>query len=706
MTSTYYRFPVARSRHELSLPDSLVYCFEKLLLLGSFYENGMVLKPSHVVIDEQPLQLFMQPDRHIWSENEGTTTKSLLAKARREKSKNEHETIDSEYDIDVLRMTEPRILFLHDFLAVCNTFESNARRTLFGGYAPNTEASVEDVEETDLTVVFEGILDAFLSQLTLFDNSRERCPEEFRFSTEIPFHPLKVGKKAKTGQSFFQNTLKWLQKIVNIEIRDDFISHFSLKDYRHWLQSSDGQPFEVLGVLSRDCNAKCDFCYVLGNPGNSAIKLQKHTNKLSGLEAKTRLDFFEKGLMLPIPTYDTEEITTHPYFLEACERIRKHSDVCISITTNGYKLTEGFLQKLASFAPVDISLSLNSARPDTRTNLMRGAHQRGLEALGLLNKFKLPFAVTMVAWPRVPISDLIETIRFVDEYNVRSISVLLGGYTKLFPKAPEYPIPSFWNKVIDEIAPLRTELRNPFIIQPRMYEEVYRFSSRIGRNIVTGVNQFSPAARAGIKVYDEIIAINGMRMTTRNQCLATIAGLCQTKGKTIFTLSRAGEELDVSVDPSDRGIEYIFPRSMNDRYGIHLIGEDIPVKAIRQIYDLINEYEPNKVLFLTSMIVRQFLAKALKRYHFLAGHSVEFDLQVPSNKYLGGNIVMGDMLVVDDFVHFIQEYMQDQKPDLIMIPSGPFNHGGWCRDMKGQPVGLIEKFFDVPIKIIEAPYFE
>ncbi|CAN0457176.1 unnamed protein product, partial [Ectocarpus fasciculatus] len=191
----------------------------------------------------------------------------------------------------------------------------------------------------------------------------------------------------------------------------------------------------------------------------------------SGEEAFARLNYFKRGLKLPIPTYDTEEITTHPDFYNICEGIRQVSSECISITTNGYTLTEENVKKIANYKPITISLSLNATKPETRKWLMRGHYRRGLESLEFLHKYRIPCAVTIVAWPRVSIEEIVESVRYVDQFNARSISILLGGYTKLFPNPPEYRIPEYWNEVIDKIQYLREEIETPFIIQPRLYEE-------------------------------------------------------------------------------------------------------------------------------------------------------------------------------------------------------------------------------------------
>ena len=54
---------------------------------------------------------------------------------------------------------------------------------------------------------------------------------------------------------------------------------------------------------------------------------------------------------------------------------------------------------------------------------------------------------------------------------------------------------------------------------------------------------------------------------------------------------------------------------------------------------------------------------------------------------------MGDLLVVEDFVDCITEYIVKKKckPDLVVIPSSPFNLSGWGRDLTGECYLNIER---------------
>jgi hypothetical protein len=618
------------------------------------------------------------------------------------------EAADASYDIDVLRMSEPRILFILSTLELINQLPETERLSAFRTLSSMPESGALIRHPSTVRDAFKCHLNKILGMTTFITDQARVAPSQYRFH-QLPVLDLPLDLAPQVSlDDIFAGFLQDFSRLVDISFDGHFISGFELRSYDDWVRSSKGDPFEVLGTLSRDCNAKCDFCYVKGNPTDTAIKLPRFSLKKSGEEAEVRLSYFQRGLMLPIPTYDTEEITIHPRFLEICRGIRAKSSKCISLTTNGYRLTEDFLKQLLEFSPIDISLSLNAVSPSIRNELMGGASIRGLEALDLLNKYRVPCAVTLAAWPRVPLAEYVAAIRYIDHFNVRSISILLGGFTRLFPDPPDYPMPGFWNTVIDTIAPLREEIATPLILQPRLYEEQYRLSKTLGASLITGINKYSPAADAGLRLYDEIVAIEDVSVVTRNQCLSLLS-LLRTERRSIeLQIQRNADVLTIMLRGNMVNDNYLYDLPFNDRYGIHLIGENIRIRSIRDTFDLVKRHNASKVLFLTSMIVRPLLAKFLSELSILSdGAKIEFDLQIPPNRFLGGNIVMGDMLVLDDFLEFIEGYVRDNgAPDLILLPSGPFNHGGWVRDMKGQPFDLLRYFFKIPIEMVEAPYFE
>ncbi|MDD4859053.1 MAG: hypothetical protein PHR56_02485, partial [Dehalococcoidales bacterium] len=71
-------------------------------------------------------------------------------------------------------------------------------------------------------------------------------------------------------------------------------------------------------------------------------------------------------------------------------------------------------------------------------------------------------------------------------------------------------------------------------------------------------------------------------------------------------------------------------------------------------------------------------------------------------RYFGGNIFMGDLLVVQDFIDAIAEYIErtGKRPDLVIIPSSPFNLSGWGRDLTGRVYLDIQRHAGVPVELL------
>jgi hypothetical protein len=66
-------------------------------------------------------------------------------------------------------------------------------------------------------------------------------------------------------------------------------------------------------------------------------------------------------------------------------------------------------------------------------------------------------------------------------------------------------------------------------------------------------------------------------------------------------------------------------------------------------------------------------------------------ISVP-NEFFGGNICLGDLLVVEDFARLIErELGRRPRPDLIVVPSSPFSR--WGRDLRGHSrMELVRRF--------------
>ena len=65
---------------------------------------------------------------------------------------------------------------------------------------------------------------------------------------------------------------------------------------------------------------------------------------------------------------------------------------------------------------------------------------------------------------------------------------------------------------------------------------------------------------------------------------------------------------------------------------------------------------------------------------------------------------MGDLMVVQDFIDCIKKYLEqyNKRPDLIVIPSSPFNLGQWRRDLTGRVYLDIEREVGIPVELLDC----
>ncbi|MCK4260358.1 MAG: hypothetical protein KAX49_15385 [Halanaerobiales bacterium] len=79
----------------------------------------------------------------------------------------------------------------------------------------------------------------------------------------------------------------------------------------------------------------------------------------------------------------------------------------------------------------------------------------------------------------------------------------------------------------------------------------------------------------------------------------------------------------------------------------------------------------------------------------------EIFIRVAPNKYWGGNICLGDLMVVSDYVEDLKSLVEEgHKIDLVIIPSS-FLITGYL-DILGESVYKIKNYFDFDIELIDC----
>jgi hypothetical protein len=154
------------------------------------------------------------------------------------------------------------------------------------------------------------------------------------------------------------------------------------------------------------------------------------------------------------------------------------------------------------------------------------------------------------------------------------------------------------------------------------------------------------------------------------------------------------------VLPLDR-FSYPYTPEMDHHLGIIFMGAGFRPSVLEDLKALITAHRAMHVLLLSSRLVRPVFQQLLRESALFGG--VRIEVEVPLNRYFGGNIMMGDLLVVQDFVEAIREYLRKNgPPDLIVIPSSPFSLGQWRRDLEGRVYTEIRRSVGLPVVLLDC----
>jgi wyosine [tRNA(Phe)-imidazoG37] synthetase (radical SAM superfamily) len=510
---------------------------------------------------------------------------------------------------------------------------------------------------------------------------------------------------------FLRQQLESLLSVVELEGRGQVveIDGFRLKDLNDWRSPSACEPVEIFGHLATRCNCDCVFCYLKGNPPSLALTQPRRTAQEEYEEVKTRIRYFSpeaKRTLFP-SLGGIYEPLAHPHCLEALQALRGKTSKPFKIATNGERLTPELIAGLASLQPIYLYLSLNSSSPERRRRLMRSQHpQVAIDALPLLRDKGIPYAVVIVPWPMDSLTEMLEdlsaTVSYAEENEAHLVEINLPGYSRYFSGQELFDLDEVWSATTSRVRKLREEIICPIVTMPSMYEEnLYEEQKNLPR--VIGVVKNSPASLCGLKLGDIILEINGLKIHNRPQA-RDILSLLQKgeEGQACLTIKRGSHELQPAIEL--KKFSYPYSRFTDNHLGVIFLGTGLRLSYIERLKGIIQSYKASHVLFLSSALVKPTLEQCLAETHLLGDPRFQIDIEIPRNKFFGGNIFMGDLLVVQDFIDYIKEYLERSKksPDLIVIPSSPFNLGQWKRDLTGRVYLDIEREVGIPVELLEC----
>jgi len=569
-----------------------------------------------------------------------------------------------------------------------------------------------------------GHLRAILDLLTLTWKGKRVRIDGYRLLDEPDLdHPLYPDVNQESAQyadrlniyepriPYIRQLMESVLSIVDFEYQGEpvRIDGFRLKRPDQWLKPGGGAA-DILAQAATRCNLKCRFCYNLGSP--PVFKETSRKAEAEYQEILARIAYYVPGSRLGLfPDAGSPcEMLTHPYTPEILAALRRKTDEVFRIPTNGSLLTPEMIRALSQYQPLFVDVSLNTSSPSRRRWLMRDLKPEvALNALAELESAHISYSVVIVPWPfpslEEMVEDLVRTVAFSARFNPAYIQISLPGYSRWFSNEILFDREEVWNRLKTEIQHLRTITDCPLIIRPGLYEE-YLDPEAVDAPRLIGVIKNSPAARAGLVTGDRLIAINGLPIKIRTQARSLLGMIQNSRLERVsITVARPGGPLDLSMALNN--FDYPFDPRTAPYEGCVFPSAGIPLGWTEQLRNMIIKEQAREVLILTSTLVRPTLEKRIRENLFPAG--VKLHMRVPPNRCLGGNIFMGDLLMVEDFITAVKDFLDEGRvlPDLVVIPSSPFHLSGWGRDLTGRVYKDIERLTGIPVGLIECdPIFD
>ncbi len=449
---------------------------------------------------------------------------------------------------------------------------------------------------------------------------------------------------------------------------------FRLRRLTDW-ETPAGGAVPMLELLSSPCGVSCSFCYHLGNPPGVGGTRQR----VSWGEVQTRLRYFRRGKLLPQRNLsDVDEVFRHPRCFDLLDELFRAGSRVVVANTNGSTLTEDVVRRLATYEWVVVNLSLASSDPDMRrVHLRDPAPEVATSSLALLDTYRVPYSVSLVAWPQIGLDDLERTIRFCDGHLPANIRVYFPGATRFFPRPPA-DAEGYWQDTLGLVRRLRPQLSAPITLDLQKYEEVLveRWSNEPR---VLGTIRGSPARGLGLRWGDVLTRVGGRRVWFRDQLKAVLGAFYRNGPRGVSVeWSRDGVPKCGTLGPASEGS---YPYGPFYPLGGLIVSDGISTAHLRDIARLVRRHGAKDVLLLSSRLMAPLARDLLRSWRLLPAETAVTVVPIPS-VFFGGNVFVGDLLVVDDFVDFLTSWVaRNGTPDLVLIPSSPFT--GWGRDLAG-----------------------
>ncbi|MDY7032278.1 MAG: radical SAM protein [Thermodesulfobacteriota bacterium] len=541
------------------------------------------------------------------------------------------------------------------------------------------------------------------------DNTK--TAEAKNIDQECKFQSLKNATLYEPTIEYIERQLRSLLDLVDLEKSGEIVKvdGFRLKDLSQWVEESPCDPADMLGYIATRCNCNCTFCYNKGCPPSVALDRPAMSPDEEFSEVRTRLRYFspEKRSNLFPGLGIGFEALIHPHFKDVLNEIRKKTDRLIRISTNGTPLTEEMIDFLRRFHPLHLDIALHSSLPARRVRLMGDkSPEVAIKSLPLLRRAGIVYDIVIVPWHdeslEEMLDDLEQTVFYAGENDVRLVQVSLPGYSKYFSERELFDHDFVWEAVTGKTRELREKCPVPIVIRPAMYEETLLYDQKNMPEIIGTVHN-SPAFHSGVQRGDVFTKIGSNIIKNRPQARDLLSILQRSEMESIpMEVLRKNRKLELSLNLNRHS--YPYSKEIDTHVGVIFMGTGLRTGYLESLQRIIEQNRNQKILLLTSVLVKSLLEQIINEAPFFGQWCDHIEIGVPPNRFFGGNICMGDLLVVQDFIDYIKDYVTsaDRKPDLVVIPSSPFNISGWGRDLTGRVYLDIERETGIPVEIIEC----
>jgi len=510
-------------------------------------------------------------------------------------------------------------------------------------------------------------------------------------------------------------TLRTLLEQFELLVGEDVVEpdSFTLRRVEDWVYEQDS-PAAMLAALARPCPYRCAFCYEDGLP-DAAWPLVRPPASNDALDLRFAL--WAKGLdVAGFQGLRYGEILPHPRFAEALRVTRHVADRPISIATAGAGLTEEKLRALAGKPRVLLQLSLNSCDSENRRRLM--GDRRARELVNMLPHFRkhdVAWTASAVAWPGLSFDDLTATVRTAQEYGALHFVLFLPSYSKYFSRKSPFDGEGHWQDTVPFIRELRTRVQIPIRVAPDSWEAGRCFDNPLSVEIIG--TTIGSAADGKLQPGDQLTAIGPASdggVLTRAAANRVLEQTWQAKEDLPLSVLRNGETLDVRLSIEENGLAGV--AELDAPFGVHIYsGPD--EKHLARAVQLLRFASVRSGWVLSAQLLAKPYELLWQQYRgMLKAGDLDLRFIPVPNRFWGGNIMVGDLLTVDDFVQAVQaerERLRDRGrlarteglgggrdgcgprmectlPEVLLVPFSPFHPAYW-RDLTGASFLQIER---------------